>query len=243
MNVRENFETITKEIAETCEKVGRNVDEVKLIAVTKYVTDARVEEAIEAGITDFAENRPQNYVERKNNYSNKTWHLIGSLQTRKVRDVINEVDYFHALDRDSLAREIEKRADKEIKCFVQVNVSGEESKHGLTSEEAIDFIKSLEQYSKIKVVGLMTMAPFVEDEDVLRNCFRKLRKLLVAFVKRENFFNEQVWLQVEVSDRVLQLAQMARKVPKTKRELNNVNAKALYLAYPQFLSKIDRWSR
>lgn len=72
---------------------------------------------------------------------------------------------------------------------------------------------------------------------------RKLRKLLAAFVKRENFFNEQVWLQVEVSDRVLQLAQMARKVPKTKRELNNVNAKALYLAYPQFLSKIDRWSR
>ena len=177
MNVRENFETITREIVETCKQVGRNADEVKLIAVTKYVTDTRVEEALEAGITNFAENRPQNYVERKDKYSNKTWHLIGSLQTRKVRDVINEVDYFHALDRDSLAREIEKRADKEIKCFVQVNVSGEESKHGLTSEEAIDFIKSLEQYSKIKVVGLMTMAPFVEDEDVLRNCFRKLRKL------------------------------------------------------------------
>ena len=177
MNVRENFETITREIAETCKQVGRNVDEVKLIAVTKYVTDVRVEEAIEAGIADFAENRPQNYVQRKDKYSNKTWHLIGSLQTRKVRDVINQVDYFHALDRDSLAKEIEKRAEKEIKCFVQVNVSGEESKHGLTSEEAIDFIKSLEQYSKIKVVGLMTMAPFVEDEEILRNCFRKLRQL------------------------------------------------------------------
>ena len=177
MNVRENFEKITKEIVETCEKVGRNVEEVNLVAVTKYVTDARVEEALEAGITDFAENRPQNYVERKGKYSDKTWHLIGSLQTRKVRDVINEVDYFHALDRDSLAKEIEKRAEKEIKCFVQVNVSGEESKHGLTSEEAIDFIKALEQYSKIKVVGLMTMAPFVEDEEILRNCFRKLRQL------------------------------------------------------------------
>lgn len=177
MNVRENFETITKEIVETCEKVGRNTDEVKLIAVTKYVTDTRVEEAIEAGITDFAENRPKNYVERKDKYSKKTWHLIGSLQTRKVRDVINEVDYFHALDRDSLAKEIEKRADKEVKCFVQVNVSGEESKHGLTSEEAIDFIKSLKQYSKIEVVGLMTMAPFVEDEEILRNCFRKLKQL------------------------------------------------------------------
>ena len=177
MNVRENFETITREIAETCKQVGRNSDEVKLIAVTKYVTDSRVEEAIEAGITDFAENRPQNYVERKGKYSDKTWHLIGSLQTRKVRDVINEVDYFHALDRDSLVKEIEKRAEKEIKCFVQVNVSGEESKHGLTSEEAIDFIKSLEQYSKLKVVGLMTMAPFVEDEEILRNCFRRLRQL------------------------------------------------------------------
>lgn len=177
MNVRENFETITREIEKTCKQVGRNADEVKLIAVTKYVSDARVEETIEAGITDFAENRPQNYVERKDKYSNKTWHLIGSLQTRKVRDVINEVDYFHALDRDSLAKEIGKRAEKEIKCFVQVNVSGEESKHGLTSEEAIHFIKSLEQYSKIKVVGLMTMAPFVEDEEILRNCFRKLRQL------------------------------------------------------------------
>ena len=82
-----------------------------------------------------------------------------------------------------------------------------------------------------------------EKADLNSKDVRKLRKLLVAFVKRENFFNEQVWLQVEVSDRVLQLAQMARKVPKTKRELNNVNAKALYLAYPQFLSKIDRWSR
>ena len=177
MNVRENFEKITKEIVETCEKVGRNLEEVNLVAVTKYVSDARVEEAIEAGITDFAENRPQNYVERKDKYSNKTWHLIGSLQTRKVRDVINDVDFFHALDRDSLAKEIEKRAEKEIKCFVQVNVSGEESKHGLTSEEAIDFIRLLEQYSKIKVVGLMTMAPFVEDEEILRNCFRKLREL------------------------------------------------------------------
>ena len=82
-----------------------------------------------------------------------------------------------------------------------------------------------------------------EKADLNSKDVRKLRKLLVAFVKRENFFNEQVWLQVEVSDRVLQLAQMSKKVPKTKRELNNVNAKALYLAYPQFLSKIDRWSR
>lgn len=177
MNVKENFENINKEIEEVCNKVGRKSNEVKVIAVTKYVTDKRVNEALEAGITDFAENRPQNYVLRKENYPSGTWHLIGSLQTRKVRDVINEVDFFHALDRDSLAKEIEKRAEKEVKCFVQVKTSDEESKHGLSPEETIEFVKSLDKYSKIKVVGLMTMAPFVEDEDVLRSCFVKLREL------------------------------------------------------------------
>ena len=82
-----------------------------------------------------------------------------------------------------------------------------------------------------------------EKADLNSKDVRKLRKLLATFVKRDNFFNEDVWLQVEVSDRVLYLAQMSRKIPKTKMELNNVNAKALYLAYPQFLSKIDRWGR
>lgn len=82
-----------------------------------------------------------------------------------------------------------------------------------------------------------------EKSDLNSKDVRKLRKLLATFVKRDNFFNEDVWLQVEVSDRVLYLAEMSRKVPKTKMELNNVNAKALYLAYPQFLSKIDRWGR
>ena len=91
--------------------------------------------------------------------------------------MINHVDYFHALDRESLAKEIEKRAEDKVNCFVQVNVSGEESKHGLTLHETIEFIKGLGKYSKINVIGLMTMAPFVEDEDVLRNCFKKLRQL------------------------------------------------------------------
>lgn len=177
MNVKNNLEEINHNIRKACERVGRNDNEITLIAVTKYVSDERVEEAKEAGVTDFAENRPKNYVERKEKYSDVTWHLIGSLQTRKVRDVINKVDYFHALDRESLAREIEKRAEHRVKCFVQVNTSNEESKHGLTIEETVGFINSLENYSKIEVVGLMTMAPFVDDEKILRDCFRKLRTL------------------------------------------------------------------
>lgn len=177
MSVKENLNEIQKNIEVACLKRGRDVNDIHLIAVTKYVTNSRVEEAINSGIEEFAENRPQNYVDRKNIYNDKVWHLIGSLQTRKVRDVINEVDFFHALDRESLAKEIEKRATKKIKCFVQVNISNEESKHGLSKEEVLDFVKSLENFSKIEVVGLMTMAPFIQEEETLRNYFRELRIL------------------------------------------------------------------
>lgn len=177
MNVKNNLEKINNDIKNICQKSGRNFEDITLIAVTKYVGDERVKEAQVAGVRDFAENRAVNYIERKEKLPEATWHLIGSLQTRKVRDVINKVDYFHALDRESLAVEIEKRAEHVINCFVQVNTSGEESKHGLTPEAVLEFVKGLEKYPKIRVVGLMTMAPFLEDEATLRSCFRKLREL------------------------------------------------------------------
>ena len=177
MNVKNNLEKINNDIKNVCQKSGRNFEDITLIAVTKYVGDERVKEAQEAGVHDFAENRAVNYIERKEKFLEATWHLIGSLQTRKVRDAINKVDYFHALDRESLAVEIEKRAEHVINCFVQVNTSGEESKHGLTPEAVLEFVKGLEKYPKIRVVGLMTMAPFLEDEATLRSCFRKLREL------------------------------------------------------------------
>ena len=177
MNVKNNLEKINNDIKNICQKSGRNFEDITLIAVTKYVGDERVKEAQEAGVHDFAENRAVNYIERKEKFLEATWHLIGSLQTRKVRDAINKVDYFHALDRESLAVEIEKRAEHVINCFVQVNTSGEESKHGLAPEAVLEFVKGLEKYPKIRVVGLMTMAPFLEDEATLRSCFRKLREL------------------------------------------------------------------
>ena len=177
MNVKNNLEKINNDIKNICQKSGRNFEDITLIAVTKYVGDERVKEAQEAGVHDFAENRAVDYIERKEKFLEATWHLIGSLQTRKVRDAINKVDYFHALDRESLAVEIEKRAEHVINCFVQVNTSGEESKHGLIPEAVLEFVKGLEKYPKIRVVGLMTMAPFLEDEATLRSCFRKLREL------------------------------------------------------------------
>jgi len=179
MNLKKNTELVFQQIADASQEANRALDAVSVIAGTKYVDVQPAEALLPLGVRHIGENRVDKFLEKYQALKDYpvTWHLIGSLQTRKVRDVINEVDYFHALDRDSLAKEIEKRAEKEINCFVQVNVSGEESKHGLTAEETVEFIKSLEQYSKIKVVGLMTMAPFVDDEEVLRNCFRKLRQV------------------------------------------------------------------
>ena len=102
-------------------------------------------------------------------------HFIGSLQSRKVKEVINDIDYLHALDRLSLAKEINKRADHEIACFVQVNVSGEESKHGIALNEVNHFIEQMKQYDNIKIVGLMTMAPYTDDTAYIRQLFKQLR--------------------------------------------------------------------
>ena len=177
MDIRENFDNIKREISEACGKVDRSPEDIKVIAVTKYVTDARVEQAIEVGVDAFAENRPQNYLERKQKYSDKEWHLIGSLQTRKVRDVINHVDYFHALDSLKLAQEIQKRADHKIKCFLQVNISQEESKHGFSKEELLGLLPELSELDQIEYVGLMTMAPFEATSQELQEIFKETQEL------------------------------------------------------------------
>ncbi|ASV66028.1 YggS family pyridoxal phosphate-dependent enzyme [Cytobacillus sp. FSL W7-1323] len=176
MNVQTNLENIQENIQAVCEKVNRSSDEVKIIAVTKYVSTERAQEAIAAGVNNLGENRDEGLLEKQAVIKNgAVWHYIGSLQSRKVKNIINKVDYIHSLDRISLAKEIEKRANKPIKCFVQVNVSGEDSKQGLSKEEIIPFVKSLSDFKQIEVVGLMTMAPFTSDETVLRNCFRNLK--------------------------------------------------------------------
>ncbi|MBM7586755.1 pyridoxal phosphate enzyme (YggS family) [Bacillus pakistanensis] len=178
MRVIDKLEMIKKHINEACKQSNRNPEEINIIAVTKYVSSDRAKEAIEAGIQDLGENRDEGLLNKWETLGDKPfWHFIGTLQSRKVKNIIDKVSYIHSLDRLSLAKEINKRADKPISCFVQVNVSGEESKHGLLPEDTVDFIEKLEQFENIRVIGLMTMAPHIEDETLLRNCFRKLKLL------------------------------------------------------------------
>lgn len=178
MDIQKNLSDIQANIAEACKKKNRNPEDVKIIAVTKYVSTETALKAIEAGVSHIGENRPEGLAEKYNSLpSHVVWHFIGTLQSRKVKEILPYVDYIHSLDRLSLAKEIQKRADRTIQCFVQVNVAGEESKHGMPAEEVLSFVEKMKEFSHIRIVGLMGMAPYTEDEDVLRTVFAELKKL------------------------------------------------------------------
>lgn len=174
--IQENLQAIQSKI-EAAKQQANVQQDVHIIAVTKQVDVARTQEALDAGLVHLGENRPEGLHTKLERIQGARWHFIGSLQTRKVKQVINEIDYLHSLDRLSLAEEIEKRADKKVKCFVQANVSGEASKHGLSAEEVIAFVKQLASFTKIEIVGLMTMAPNTEDVAIIRQVFHELKKL------------------------------------------------------------------
>ncbi|KXG10471.1 YggS family pyridoxal phosphate-dependent enzyme [Anoxybacillus rupiensis] len=177
-SVRNNAAIIRANIETACKRVNRDPASIRIIAVTKYVSIERAKEALTAGITDLGENRDDGLLQKYEAIGQKaTWHFIGTLQSRKVKAIIDKVDYIHSLDRLSLAREIEKRALQPVRCFVQVNVSGEATKHGLSKDEVLPFIEQLRSFSNIEVVGLMTMAPYTDDEPFLRQCFRQLKLL------------------------------------------------------------------
>lgn len=175
LNVQYNLEQIENQLKTHCEK-GNISTLPNVIAVTKYVTIDRANDAYNAGIRHFGENRLEGFQLKKEALPDDiVMHFIGSLQTRKVKEVINEIDYFHALDRLKLAKEINKRAEHKIKCFVQVNVSGEDSKQGVALKDVNTFIETLEQYENIEVVGLMTMAPLTDDESYIKSLFQSLK--------------------------------------------------------------------
>lgn len=180
MDVASNLHNIEARIDEAAERAGRNPDDIKIIAVTKYVTAARAKEAYEAGIRNLGENRSEGILAKREFFDEQpVWHFIGSLQTRKVKSIIDKVNIIHSLDRISLAAEIQKRAEKPVDCLVQVNVSGEDTKHGIPPQETIEFVKQLANFDKIRIIGLMTMAPLTDNHEVIRQCFKDLKNLQV----------------------------------------------------------------
>lgn len=163
------------------ERSGRSGDHVELIAVTKTVDIKTINKAIDEGVKSIGENRVQE-LKRKISEIDKevNYHMIGHLQSNKVKDIIGEVELIHSLDRMSLAKEINKRSkaqDLITDVLIQVNVAEEKSKFGLKTEEVISFIESIVHMENIRIRGLMTIAPHIEDKDELRAIFRELYAL------------------------------------------------------------------
>lgn len=162
-------------------KSGRAGDEVQLIAVTKTVDIHRINEAIAAGITSIGENRTNELEEKYNVLGNKVdFHMIGHLQTNKVKNIIGKAKLIHSLDRISLAKELDKRSKKNniiTDVLIQVNVAEEESKFGLRVNDVLYFIEDILEFTNIRIRGLMTIAPYTDDKALLRNVFRSLYKL------------------------------------------------------------------
>ena len=178
-NLQKRIQEINENVSKACTKVGRDESEITIVAVTKSVSVQRAAEVVNEGILNLGENRADGLVQKQQNMqdSDVTWHYIGNIQSRKVRDIVDDISYLHSLSRKSIAKEIQKRATKPVNCFVQVNVSGEESKSGVAPEELESFINDLASYDKIRVVGLMTMAPNTEDEEIIRSVFSEMRVL------------------------------------------------------------------
>jgi len=183
MSIKDNIISIKQNI-DNIRKESNRQEDVNLMAVTKTVDVDKVLEAIDAGITDIGENKPQELARKYEIIGDKVrYHLIGTLQTNKVKYIIDKAYMIHSLDRIALCEEIQKRAkkiDKNINCLVQVNISKEESKHGLEEESVIDFVKNVStNYKNIHIKGLMTMAPFIDDDEEIRKVFKSLKNLLL----------------------------------------------------------------
>ncbi|PZG32770.1 YggS family pyridoxal phosphate-dependent enzyme [Listeria ivanovii] len=179
MTKQANLEKVTKQIELACAESNREESNVTLVAVTKTIDPIEMIELYDLGIRHFGENRADVFLDKTTQLADKNdicWHYIGSLQTRKVKDVLPQINYLHSLDRATLAKEIEKRATKPVKCFLQVNISGEESKHGFSREEALSFLQEA-NFQFIKIVGLMTMAPITNSEQELHHVFHELKQL------------------------------------------------------------------
>lgn len=187
--LQDNFREVEQRIEAACRRSGRDPKEVTLIAVSKTKPVEMLQEAYDFGTRIFGENKVQELTEKYDQLPKDIhWHLIGHLQRNKVKYIIDKVDLIHSVDSVRLAEAIDKEAQKHgitANILIEVNVAGEESKFGISPEENESFIEKIAGFSHIKVCGLMTIAPFVENPEENRPYFQRLRKLSVDIAAKK----------------------------------------------------------
>ncbi len=186
------WEKIIERVREVCRTAGRAPDEVKILPVTKGFGPELIRACWEFGFTVFGENRVAEYLEKKASLKDHPaaaagWQMIGHLQSNKVRKIIGEFELIHSFDRQSLIDEFTRRlagTEKIQKVLLQVNVSGEDSKYGATPEAAPELLEKLLGNPNLEPLGLMTMAPWTDDEEIIRQTFAGCRRLRDRLTKR-----------------------------------------------------------
>lgn len=182
MTIEGNYRRILDQIEDAAARSGRAASSVRIIAVTKTAGRAEVDEAYEAGLRDFGENRVQDALRKFEATlpSDACLHLIGSLQTNKARDAVRLFSVIHSLDRIALADALQTRAERierDIEVLLQVNIAGEMQKHGCSPDEAGRILEALSTCHRLRPVGLMTIAPLADEPEATRPVFRGLREL------------------------------------------------------------------
>lgn len=179
--IKDNVKRVLENIAESAVKSGRNPEDVTLVAVTKTVTAKEAQEVMDAGVLTLGENRVQSLLDKYEVLADKpTWHLIGHLQTNKVKYIADKVSLIHSVESLKLAEEIDRKfkaVNKTADILVQVNVSGEESKFGITPFDTFNLIEEISKLENVHIQGLMTMAPLIATPDECRKYFYELKKL------------------------------------------------------------------
>lgn len=182
MSIKKNLDTIKQNIAAACSECGRNPDDVLVLAVTKTRTAEEINEAIRCGITDIGENRVQELLSKYDDVDkNVRWHIIGHLQTNKVKYIADKVSMIHSVDSLKLAEEINRRCasiGKVMDILIEIN-SGEENKDGIDPAKAYELIETVSGFSNVRIRGLMTMAPIFADQETLKKVFSGLYQLSV----------------------------------------------------------------
>lgn len=188
--IKNNIEYIKEKISTVAKKSGRNASDILLLAVTKTVTVDKIKVVMDYGLNDLGENKVQELISKYDKLADGcNWHLIGHLQTNKVKYIIDKVKMIHSVDSEKLALEINNRAEQHGKIMdilLEVNIANEQSKFGVKPEEIYGLIEKLKVLPNIKVKGLMTIAPLVNNVENNRKYFKLLYKLFVDIKDRKN---------------------------------------------------------
>ncbi len=181
--IKENLKYIEDEIKKVCEKENIDKNACTLIAVSKTKPIELIKEAYDYGIRDFGENKVQEILEKYEQLPKDIrWHMIGHLQTNKVKMILDKVEYIHSIDSLKLASVIDKEAKKKgivVKGFLELNIVGEETKFGFSVEELNSIVEELAIFGNLRIIGLMIVAPFVDIAEKNREIFKKMKKIAV----------------------------------------------------------------